>query len=105
MCRTGREPFAFDAGPCRVFAFPLGASGRVDALMTYNGDHGLLSLELYRPSTGTQIARGDLSFDPFPGDGERRTLSANVPAGSYQLRVISISSAQVAPFTIITTHP
>ncbi|MCC7009436.1 MAG: DUF1573 domain-containing protein [Acidobacteria bacterium] len=104
-CTSGLS-FSFDVGPCKVFEFTTTQPGRVDALLIYNGDDALLSLEIYNPSTGDQVSRGDLVFDPYPGNGEYREMSTNLATpGRYQFRVTVISSSRVTTFRLITTRP
>lgn len=104
-CLSGKPPFTFDSGACQVFDFPITTAGRVDAILTYNGDDALLSLELYDPVAGDNIARGDLSFDPYPLKGEHSALSANVQPGAYQLRVRVITSSKITTISVNTAHP
>lgn len=104
-CRYGLPPFTFDIGVCQTFDLAVGASGPVHGLLNYNGDDALLELEFYNPTTGREIAGGDLTFDPYPGNGEHSAFSTNIGRGNYHLRVRAISSTRIAPFQVIVTHP
>jgi hypothetical protein len=104
-CVYGRPPFTFESGACKIFTLDVAARGPVHGLLNYNGDDALLELELFDPGAGDDIASGDLTFDPFPGDGEHSAFSANVSPGHYHVRVRAISSTKIAPFTVIVTHP
>jgi hypothetical protein len=103
-CTLGLS-FPFDVGPCQVFDFPIAAAGRVDAILSYNGDDALLSLELYNPKTGDNVVLGDLTFDPYPMKTEHSAFSTNLQPGTYHLRVRAITSTKIAQFAVITTHP
>lgn len=97
--------FNFDQGPCKVFEFTASGSGRVDAVLNYNGESALLGMDLYDPVKQTTIARGELSFDPGWGVGEHRTLNTNLPPGRYQFQVYVISTSKITAFQLIAQTP
>lgn len=103
-CTSGLS-FPFDVGPCQVFDFPITMAGRVDAVLSYDGDDALLSLELYNPKTGSNVVTGDLTFDPYPMKVEHSALSTNIQPGQYHLRVRVLSSSKITNFSVATTHP
>jgi len=95
----------FDDGPCKTFSFATTTAGRIDAAMVNNDDDALLVLELIDINAKRQLSRGDLSFDPYPGNNAYRLLNSTLQPGSYQLRVTIISTSKIAPFTVVAAYP